>query len=366
MKWAGEKIKLLAKDQGISLTHLSSVIGVTRKAVNDWINGQIPKGNHLMALTKALNINPNELFIEHAPDITLPLHRTRRNAKITVQRSQEALNLAKDYYAFFLNAKSSPVVPVIRENQRNDENARRVAQILRKMTDVQENLPVKHEQVFALINTLGIKLIITKFPESLKVYAFYTKILDHRVVFVNYDTNLLDLNFALLHEAVHAVRDEVFRGKLYDEEEENFCDLVANYIQFPEDYVRFVADNIDSLPTSHAINTLKSFSREYEHALHGIVKQISLHHPKSEKYDVGGADTNLKRGVNSIGKEIFSTDDSFDYVSNMRKISPLFIEALTKQASTLTHRRIGELLGIESSLDAADVKNELLKLHTDL
>jgi len=367
MKWAGEKIRDLAKARGLSITNLADSIGVTRKAVNDWTRGQIPKGNHLMALTNTLDINPDVLFSPNdALDITLPVHRTRGNAKVTESRSQEALGLATEYYSFFLNDHALPVVPVIRETKKSDKNARKVAKILRKMVDVQDSEPLKQEQVFSLLESLGIKLILQKFPESLKVYAFYTKILGHRVVFVNRDTNHLDLNFALLHEAVHAVRDETFKGSLYDKQEEDFCDLVANYIQFPKEYVQFVASNIASLPTGHAINLLKSFAEKNEHALYGIGKQINKHFPDSKKINLGGADTNLKKDFYSVGDALTSITDPAEYFSVIQNISPLFIESLAKQSVNLTYRRIGELLNISSSLDAAEVRDELLRLRKEL
>ena len=367
MKWAGQKIKDLTKEQGVTITNLAKSVGVTRKAVNDWIGGKVPKGKHLMALAHSLNINPNELFTSNgALDISVPVHRVRGNAKVTKERSQDALKLATDYYSFFLNDSVLPVVPVIRETAKSDKNARNIAQILRKMTNVPSSEPMKHDHVFSLLKSLGIKLIIKKFPESLKVYAFYTKILGHRVVFVNRDTNLLDLSFALIHEAVHAVRDETFKGRLYDKPEEDFCDLVANYIQFPEEYIQFVATNTKSLPPGHAINLLKSYAKKNEHALHGVVKQIHKLNPDSKKLNVGGADTNLKKEFYNIGEYLLSGEDSAEYLSVFEDASPLFIESLARQSDTLTYRRIGELLDISSTLDAAELKNELLKLRNEL
>ena len=86
---------------------------------------------------------------------------------------------------------------------------------------------------FRLLHTLKIVTIFRQFPKSLKAYAFYCKIHGHRVVFVNYDTNVLDLIFPLLHETVHAIRDEE-NGGVPDIEEETFCDVVSNWVQFPE------------------------------------------------------------------------------------------------------------------------------------
>ena len=56
---------------------------------------------------------------------------------------------------------------------------------------------------FHLLDQLGITTIFRFFPERVKDYAFYTRIHDHRVVFVNNSTNVLDLIFPVLHEAVN-------------------------------------------------------------------------------------------------------------------------------------------------------------------
>lgn len=68
----------------------------------------------------------------------------------------------------------------------------------------------------------------------------------HRIVFVNNSTNIIDLIFPVLHEAVHAIRDEIQINNGFDAAEEAFCDKVANYIQFPDGYVRMVYDVINN------------------------------------------------------------------------------------------------------------------------
>lgn len=78
MKWLGLKIKEIAKKKGIKLKDLAAQIGITRQTVNDWVNGQIPKGYHLVALCKILQSEPNEFFSSDSKNyISIPIHRTR-------------------------------------------------------------------------------------------------------------------------------------------------------------------------------------------------------------------------------------------------------------------------------------------------
>ncbi len=141
------------------------------------------------------------------------------------------------------------------------------------------------------MENLGIKIIFKDFPPKIKAYAFYTKIHSYRIVFVNNTTNVLDLIFPLLHEAVHAIRDELSINDGFDEVEEIFCDMVANHIQFPDGYVRIVYDVIKDLNIGVQVNKLKTFGRNYSHALFGIVKRIKFISPDFN-LKIGGAETN--------------------------------------------------------------------------
>ncbi len=143
----------------------------------------------------------------------------------------------------------------------------------------------------------------TEINSKVKAYAFYTKINDHRVVFVNNATNVLDLIFPLLHEAVHAIRDELSINDGYDEAEEKFCDMVANHVQFPDEYVKMVYEMIKDLDIPIQINKLKTFVANYSHALYGVMKRIQSINPNFD-LKIGGADTNLKKKFPTIG-EIF-------------------------------------------------------------
>lgn len=210
---------------------------------------------------------------------------------------------------------------------------------------------------------LGIKVIFRYFPEKIKAYAFYTKIHGHRIVFVNNSTNIIDLIFPILHEAVHAIRDEIQTNDGFDAEEEDFCDKVANYIQFPDGYVHMVYDVINGLPAGVQVNKLKTFGKKYGHALFGIVKQIKTIEPDFN-LKIGGTDSNLKKGFHTIGDILFIGDDPRDYVAKMSELSPLFTSIILNQINSITNRTLGEMLGIESVMDARAVKDELIKLKS--
>lgn len=359
MPWEGQKIKDLVKGKNITLINLAKQIGVSRQAVNDWINGKIPKGNHLVALCRILSINPESLFSDDSSDtISMPVHRTRKNAKVNEHMQQDAMAMVMEYKILFKNIADSVVVPVIRTKGRDEESAIRIAERLRKLSGVKDDEPMDYDDAFQLLNELGITTIFRYFPDSVKDYAFYTRIYDHRVVFVNNSTNVLDLIFPVLHEAVHAIRDEVYVDGSYDTEEEDFCDYVANYVQFPDNYVKFVNETIDGLPVSHKVNKLKMFGRKNGHSLYGVYKRLRALSDNTN-FNVGGADTNLKKEFRTIGDILFESDDPKLFLELLSTLTPKFIKTLREQSESISYRKIGQLLGLESALDAKELKKIL-------
>jgi transcriptional regulator with XRE-family HTH domain len=359
MPWEGEKIKGLAKEKKITLINLAEQIGVSRQAVNDWTNGKVPKGNHLIALCRILSVNPENLFSDDSSEtISMPVHRTRKKAKVNEHMQQDSMVMVKEYKNLFKNISDSVVVPVIRTRGRDEESAIKIAEKLRTISGVKNDEPMDYGDAFHLLDQLGITTIFRYFPESVKDYALYTRIYDHRVVFVNNSTNLLDLIFPILHEAVHAIRDEAYTNGFYDTEEEEFCDNVANYVQFPDEYVKFVFEAINGLPVSHKINNLKIFGHKYSHSLFGIFKRLKTIAP-GFKLNIGGADTNLKKEFRTIGDILFEDDDPKSFVELLSALTPRFINTLKEQIENISSRKLGQLLGLESALDAKEIKKML-------
>ncbi len=366
MEWIGSKIKKRLMENELTQTKLADVLGVSRQTIDNWINGQVPKGQHLIALCQALQESPNYFFSETiGKTIVVPLHRTRKRAIITRDMQKEALELAQNYAIFFKKSQESDLVRVARVSERTRENAIKISEELRQVLGIGSETPIDYLHTFKLMERLGINVIIREFPKAIKSYAFYTKIHGHRVVFVNSSTNILDLIFPLLHESVHAIRDEnVVEGE-YDRVEEDFCDMVSNYTQFPNSYIKFVYETIYDLFPGTQINKLKYFSKKNGHSLFGVVARIeNMYSEFAQKpLNVGGADTNLKKEFPTIGDVMFSVDDPGDYAKRFMLLSPNYTNKLVSQIEGMSHRKLAELLGGESVLDAQMVKQELAKLQ---
>lgn len=362
MRWQGMTIKSLAKQQNISLQKIAEYIGVSRQTVNDWIKGQIPKGNHLITLCKILQAKPDDFFSMNDQNrITVPVHRTRKAAKVNEDMQQSALELVKEYELLFRNETEPHIIPVIWSKDRKDTTALKIANDLRQLINGNDNIPIDYDGAFKLLNALGITAVFRFFPEKVKAYAFYTKIWNHRVVFVNNSTNIIDLIFPLLHESIHAIRDEESTEHGFDKEEEDFCDQVASNIQFPSTYAEMIYTAIGDLSIALQIKKLKDFCAKFSHSLYGIVARIRSIHPGFD-LNVAGADTNLKKQFPSIGEIIFNSDDPGEYIGKISALSPNFLKTIVNQLDGLSNRKFGEILGLSNFLDAKAVHEELLKL----
>ena len=364
MKWVGIKIKELAKEKGHSFQYIASTIGVSRQTINDWIRGQIPKGNHLLVLCRLFQVDPGYFFEEDFDQfLRVPVHRTQRGVQITPEMQDVAKVLTNEYGRLFRNHKKPSVIPVIRTRGFDYESAIQIAGELRCISNISEEKPIDYQHTFLLAEKLGINVVFRYFPDTLKSYAFYTKISDNRVIFVNCFTNIIDLIFPLLHEFVHAIRDE--SEQEYNKTEEDFCDMVACKVQFPDEYVRMVYKQIEGLEVSLKINKLKEFAKINKHSIHGIFKAIKYIFPDFT-LSYGGADTNLKKEFPTIGDIILRDDDPRGYALVIQNLSRNFLNVLISQLDSISDRKLAELLGFDNSLDSKEIRKELNRMKLSI
>ena len=348
MGWQVEKIKSLAKDKRINLNTIASKLEVSRQAVHAWINGQIPKGQHLMRLSTLLGVTPTFFFSNDINlAISVPLHRKKGVSKITETNKLEAQQLAKEYEVLFKMTEPG-VVPVLRIDDIGKKNAASWAQKLREIAGIKNGQPIDYERAFTLLYRLGIVIVFRDFPASIKSYAFYCKIHNHRVAFVNTAINVLDLIFPLLHETVHALLDER-KTTLFEDEEETFCDAVANHMQFPPEYIKTVTTAIEGCSKAIQVNKVKQFSSENNHAMYGLVKLLPA---LDYKQGFAGGDTNLRKEYHIIGEILFKKQDPVDYIDSLKAFTPHFVEVVAKQIGNASERKIGEWLNLGNKIDA--------------
>ncbi len=368
MSFNGIIIKQKAKEAGINILTLAEKLKVSRQAINSWINGKVPRGHHLVELCFLLKIKP-EIFFPVAEDqsIKVPVHRTIKKREVTPEMQTASLDMAYEYLNLFKCAPALSFVSVARTTTRNDENARLLAAHLRQLAGLGDQKVMGYEDSFRLLERLEIYVIFRSFPLLLskKSYAFYTSISKQRVVFVNVDTNILDLIFQLLHETVHAIRDEELSA-IDTFEEEEFCDKVAKYTQFPDFYVDMAEKIITGLSADLMVNRLKDLSVENGHSLFGLYYMLKDRNKKAltEDLNIGGAATNLAKHFPTCRDLLFKDSNPRYYTSMLYRLSPLFMKLVENNIeSGVSIRKIGEWLGLDTTMDVTSVVEEI-KLHS--
>jgi hypothetical protein len=314
-------------------------------------------------LCRFLSIDPDVLFKGTSSSVLVPAHRTRRRAKINQHRQALAAELAEEYSVICEGLRPPVIQPVVRVADSNAVEA--LAKMFREIAGLRDPIPMTYSQVFCLMEKLGICVVFRTFPAELKDYAFYTRISGHRVVFVNLLNNILDTIFPIIHEAVHAVRDDINPSENgYDEKEEEFCDSVANFTQFPPDYVGQIYSGMKGLSSAAKVNLLKSMAAMHCHAIYGLLKSMEHCHgpinlPQSA---VNGADSNLHKNSPSLRDVLYKgIETPADYAEHLRNLSPLFFDALCMNGPSLSVRKLVELLELPSVMDAQELRGFLAK-----
>jgi len=357
MKWNGELLKSVCEQRGLSKLKLAEQLAVSRQTVYSWFANQVPKGHHLLKLCNVLDVEPASLFENELSAVSVPVHRAKANAKITKERRQISHEIAEEFAPLFGGVNRAELLPVIRTGGFDEAKVRETACKLRMLAGIPEAKPCTYEHVFGLLSKLGCYVVFVPFPDEVKSYAFYSEVHGHRVVFVNRHANVLDLVFCLLHEAVHAAFDE---QKEISKELEDFCDAVAGQVQFPSEYIQFVKGLLAKLDDAQQASIIKKMAVENGHALYGLTK-ILFPDNKPLHGLVAKIDAGLRKSIPTLDGLFFKSGDSSGFLSIYRLLSPLFYGLIQSQADSLSARRVGELMGLESELDAAQVKTLIAK-----
>ncbi len=363
MKWNGKKIAALVGERHTNVSALAKAIGVTRPTVYAWIKGKVPKGHDLLQLCNYFNLGAESFFDNSDRSlISITAHRTHKNVETTDDKRDAARILASEYLSFFKQAQPFGIVQSLPNISNSNEYIQTLALQVRRLSGIADGKPMTYECALELLNRLGVFTIFREFPTDIRSYAFYCTICNHRVVFVNTKTNVLDLIFQLLHEAIHAIRDNQAPGAP-DAGEETFCDTTACQVQFPLDYVKQVVTAVRYDKPATAISKLKEFARNNGHSIYGLTKAFQCYGETalSPEINVNPADAILKKGFPAVYNVLFEKEDARIFIERLSQFSPHFIHELRTQLSSLSLRKLGHLLGLDTSMDAQAAKEEIAR-----
>ena len=361
MSFDGSIIKEKARESGFSLTALAEKLHVSRQAVNTWIDGRAPRGKHLVDLCSLLGLRPGVFFATEVNQaVTVPMHRAMRKKALTSEMAEASHATACEYLNIFRQAPASSMVPVVRVQERNDEAAKQTASRLRTISGIKDDKPMSYHGAFKVLAALNIFVVLRPFPREIikDSYAFYSRIADQRVVFVNIDINVLDLIFQLLHETVHAIRDESPQD-ITTEAEEAFCDKVAMYTQFPDYYTKTIVTAITGCEPAHIVNMLKEFSGNNAHSIYGLYYRLREEGLFPEGLSIGGAAAKFKKRFPSLRDVLYRESDPRRFVRELFELSPHFMNLVKTSLPTASIRKVGEWIGLDSTIDSKTVIDEI-------
>ncbi len=365
MEWQGHKLKAFLEENGPTISELALKIGISRQSISSWIAGQAPKGEHLMALCESLNSDPSFFFKTEVPHTDLPLHRKRGAAKTTDASQKAAQALVSKYSLLFRQYPSPPITLRISARILDESTAEKTALMVREYCKIDSAKPLKIVEAFKLLQRLNIIPIVRRFPESIKSYAFFSKIVGYNVVFINSSSNVLDLVFAILHEAAHAILDltevEQKSGD-FDFRVEEFADAVANQIQFHPAYLDLVSRSIEGCNIGTQVIKLKKLCAENHHSVYGIYTNLArMGAPiKLSKLDAVKSNSTLRKKTPSLNGVLFQNKKPREYLDLLQNISPSFLKMIQNNLESTSTRKLGELLGIEGEMDAKELREELV------
>jgi hypothetical protein len=109
-------------------------------------------------------------------------------------------------------------------------------------------------------------------------------------------------------------------------------------------------------------NRLKEISRRNHHSLYGIYKKLKKNELFPAKLkNIGGVSTNLSKKFQTIREVLFKSDNVNDFLDSIYNFSPKFMKLIEQQIPDCSVRKFGECLGLDTSLDAQAVIDEILR-----
>lgn len=361
MNWQGQNIKTIAKEKSLTLTRVAELVGVSRQAINDWMNGQIPSGSHLVRLCKVLESPADALFVPEADSHTTILDQALKAAKNNEIFRRQIESITSIYEIFFRQASGPGLVQNLRACNTTNKEVLKAAKALRCLSGLTGDEPMGFDHIFTLMEKLGINLIFTEFKKTIDRHSFGANINNHRVVFVDLDVRVLDLVSVILWEAIHAIRgDNTVHcpSNDYNKNEELFCDSVAANTQLTDAYILFLGDLIDGYDLKTRVSMLEKFALRNNHTIFDVQKRITQHTAniiKTSDYN----DENIREKTKTAREYFFKHNNARDYVKKIRYVSPVFAMHLSEQIDTIGARKLCELLVIDNELDGIEIKVEL-------
>jgi len=327
------------KKAGLSQSSLAEIIGVSREIVSKWLQGKkFPRPDKLFKIGMELGIEYDKLVIETAgPNAPIVAFRKRANQKTLpkhIKRAQET-GLLLEKLAPFLPSVNNLERPPTLKNPSVDYNyLNKVCKKLRKEIGVPADKEIKFSHLIDKFNELDAVLIPVLLgskehhenalhiylPESMTAW-----------IFINLDTHIHDFKFWMAHELGH-----VYAPDLIGDEGEDFADLFAQALLFPEELAKSAYRTLSKQRTvANRITITLDLAKKFIISPYTIKKSVDMyttaHNLPEINFGKGfyGAITNFNKKYKPVSESIFGKAEKLSsgkYISISEKIfkTPFF------------------------------------------
>lgn len=299
---------------GLNPSGLAKKLSVDRQLVSAWLKNDVfPRPDKLLRLGVALGLSFKDIVANTMPE-SLPVvsFRQKRNRKESEEEIEAAVQkgrLLKHLDERF--AQLNPMAPVSLSNPGlGYAYIQTAASTVREQLGVEVGAAVSDEQLIAFFNRLHIVLIPVMWGGK-KHYANGLNILIPETkttyVYLNIDSNVLDLNFWMAHELGHTLA-----SGLDPSSKEIFADAFAEALLFPREEAEKSRNKIRALSTEQAqINAVLTIAKKRKLSPTTVTKAIDRYE-QNNRLDhttfpngIHGATTNLDKSLGSISGELF-------------------------------------------------------------
>ena len=310
---------------GLNQSDLAKKLSVTRQLVSQWLKNEVfPRPDKLLRLGTALGLSFSDIVFSPLSE-SLPVisFRQKRNRKESEEETQSAIKkgrLLKNLHA--LLPRDNLLAPSALINPTPEyDYVQSAADNVRERMNLQPDDILSGEHLVAFFHRLHIVLIPVMWGKK-QHYANGLNIVipgtQMTFVYLNIDSNVLDLNFWMAHELGH-----VLASTLDASSKEVFAEAFAEALLFPRADAEKARKKLRSATTEQAlISTILKIAEGRRISPTTVTKAIARYEENGglEHTDIPaaihGATTNLEKRLGAISQELFKTHEPtpMDYI----------------------------------------------------
>ena len=352
---------------GLSQSDIANKLKLSTTTISSWLQStKFPRPRHLMKLGKLLEIPFEQIVIKDESKKALLDFRKNGNYKITQKYIEK-----NEYIARLIN-KLVPFIPfdilntpsILKKPDTNYKYIQKAAKTVRNSI-THENLIIEFDDIFKLFNKLQVILIPVLWEKkpSNGIHIFLPES-ETTWIFINLDSKKYDFKFWLVHEFAH-----IKARKIEEEKREDFADLFAGALLYPEECAKKSYNIIKELTnTTDKTKYILQEAKKYVISPITIYYQLeayTLEYNLDLPYDgnIFRETSKFNKNIKTYSEEIFdnNTPKASDYIRySNEKLRTCFFNCLSNYINKedQSPKYIANVLDI-SLVDAHEIFREL-------